>query len=117
MNARAYAGRRRPPQPRAQEAEVFRHRQRGAARARAAAGPARAVRALADNRRLWSAVIDLVRDPANALPVELRAAIVSVGLAVQREMEREQPNFDFLIAVNENIAAGLSGGPSMSTAA
>jgi flagellar biosynthesis regulator FlaF len=40
--------------------------------------------------------------------VELRASIVSVGLIVQREMDREAPDFDFLIAINENIAAGLS---------
>jgi flagellar biosynthesis regulator FlaF len=50
----------------------------------------------------------LVSDPENALPDTLRASIISVGLAVQREMQRDSPNFDFLIAVNENIAAGLS---------
>ena len=49
-----------------------------------------------------------MRDPANALPQSLRASIVSVGLAVQREMNRDAPDFDFLISVNENIAAGLS---------
>jgi hypothetical protein len=37
--------------------------------------------------------------------------MVSVGLAVQREMDRAAPDFDFLISVNENIAAGLSGAP------
>ena len=50
-----------------------------------------------------------MRDPLNALPQELRASIVSVGLAVQREMDRDAPDFDFLIAINENIAAGLVG--------
>ena len=49
-----------------------------------------------------------MRDPRNALPDELRASIVSVGLAVQREMDRVAPNFDFLISINENFAAGLS---------
>ena len=49
-----------------------------------------------------------MRDPLNALPQNLRASIVSVGLAVQREMDRDAPDFDFLIAINENIAAGLS---------
>ena len=52
------------------------------------AGPIPRVRALADNRRLWLTVADLMRDPENALPLELRASIVSVGLAVQREMDR-----------------------------
>jgi flagellar protein FlaF len=67
------------------------------------------VRALADNSRLWATVIDLMRDPENALPESLRASIVSVGIAVQREMQRDAPDFDFLIGVNEDIAAGLSG--------
>ena len=67
------------------------------------------VQAIADNRRLWTTLADLMRDPRNALPEDLRASIVSVGIAVQREMEREVPDFDFLIAINENIAAGLSG--------
>ena len=66
------------------------------------------VQAIADNRRLWLTVTDLMRDPLNTLPQDLRASIVSVGLAVQREMEVAVPDFDFLIAINENIAAGLS---------
>jgi flagellar biosynthesis regulator FlaF len=49
-----------------------------------------------------------MRDPLNSLPPDLRASIVSVGLAVQREMANDKPDFDFLIAINENIAAGLS---------
>ena len=68
------------------------------------------VQAIADNRRLW---LDRQRSDARsariALPQDLRASIVSVGLAVQREMDRDAPDFDFLIAINENIAAGLSG--------
>ncbi|GAN78219.1 flagellar biosynthesis regulator FlaF [Acidisphaera rubrifaciens] len=92
---------------REQEADVFR-RANGALRAcRGGDGLVRA-RALADNRRLWLLVSDLVIDPENALPIDLRAAIASVGRAVQREMQRPEPDFDFLIAVNENIAAGLS---------
>ena len=78
--------------------------------AEAADGMIRA-RALADNRQLWLTFTDLMRDPANALPVELRAAIVSVAMAVDREMDQEAPDFDFLIGINENIAAGLSGTP------
>lgn len=90
-----------------QEADVF-HRANGALRAARDSGRARQVRALADNRRLWDTVLGLVYDPASGLPLPLRAAIVSVGLSVQRELSREAPNFDFLIAVNENIAAGLA---------
>lgn len=93
---------------RQQEADIFHHAIGGLRTAREA-GPIDRVRALADNRRLWMAIVDLVRDPANVLPAELRASIASVGLAVHREMDRDQPDFDFLIAVNENIAAGLLG--------
>lgn len=90
---------------RQQEADVFRFAN---ARLRHAQGDADQARALADNKRLWSMVIDLMKDPTNALPVSLRASILSVGLTVQREMEKTDPNFDFLIGINEDIAAGLA---------
>lgn len=93
---------------REQEADVFR-RTVGALRLSRASDRIAQVRALADNRRLWIAVVDLVRDPQNALPPALRASIASIGLAVQREMDTESPDFDFLISINENIADGLSG--------
>jgi flagellar biosynthesis activator protein FlaF len=92
---------------REQEADVIRQ-VIGALRAAKSQGLIPQVRALADNRRLWTVVIDQLRDPANTLPDTLRASIISVGLAVQREMEKQNPDFDFLIGVNENIAAGLS---------
>ena len=44
----------------------------------------------------------------DALPPDLRASIVSVGIAVQREMTRDNPDLDFLISINDNIAAGLA---------
>jgi flagellar biosynthesis regulator FlaF len=93
-----------------QEADVFRQAVAGLRRARGAA-QIQQIRALADNRRLWMMVTDLMRDPTNALPEPLRASIISVGRSVQREMDLETPDFDFLIAINEDIAAGLSGQP------
>jgi flagellar biosynthesis regulator FlaF len=69
------------------------------------------VRALADNRRLWTTVSDLMRDGDNPLPAETRAGMVSIGLTVQREMDADEPNFDFLININKQIAEGLSGNP------
>ena len=104
----AYAAAATHRSQREQEADVFR-RANGALKSARDANVLQRVRAIADNRRLWMTVSDLVRDPSNALPAELRAGIVSVGLAVQREMDRDSPDFDFLIGVNENIAAGLSG--------
>ena len=91
---------------REQEADVFRHAT-GVLRLARDSDVLPRVRALADNRRLWLAVNNLMHDSRNALPQELRASIVSLGLAVQREMDHPSPDFDFLIAVNENIAAGL----------
>ena len=110
--ARAYQAASDRRSQRVQEADVFR-RAIGALKAARDAGPVQRVRALADNRRLWMAVTDLMRDPDNSLPITLRASILSVGLTVQRDMDSEQPDFDFLIDINENIAAGLSGQPLM----
>jgi flagellar protein FlaF len=93
-----------------QEADVFRQAIAALKGAKDAA-PLQQIRALTDNRRLWSTVGDLLRDPTNALPEPLRAAILSVGMTVQREMDQETPDFDFLISINETIAAGLSGQP------
>jgi flagellar biosynthesis regulator FlaF len=106
----AYRATNRFRSQREQEADVF--RTVTAALKTARSGSAiRQVRALADNRRLWTMVVDLMADPRNALPVPLRASILSVGMTVQREMDGDAPNFDFLISINENIAAGLAGQP------
>jgi flagellar biosynthesis activator protein FlaF len=91
-----------------QEADVFNHAT-AALKAAKDDRPIQKIRALADNRRLWTMVSDLLRDPGNALPEPLRASILSVGATVQREMDQEIPDFDFLISINENIAAGLAG--------
>ena len=105
--ARAYAASAGMRNLREQEAEVFRRANLALRRARAAGGPAR-TRALAELVQMWNIVTDLLSDPDNALPPELRAAIISVGMVVRREAQSDDPDFDFLIAVNENIAAGLS---------
>jgi len=105
--ARAYQTATTHRSQREQEADVFRHAI-GALKLARDAGPIPRLRALADNRRLWLTVTDLMHDPESGLPLDLRASIVSVGLAVQREMDREQPNFDFLIEINKTIAEGLS---------
>lgn len=105
--ARAYAASSAHRSLRDREADVFRQANAGLRRGLEGNTIARA-RAIADNARLWTAVIDLMRDPQNALPAALRASIVSVGLAVQREMQVEQPDLDFLIGINDDIAAGLA---------
>jgi flagellar biosynthesis regulator FlaF len=105
--ARAYAAASSRRSVREQEADVFRLVNAALRRGRDGGGVAR-VRALADTLRLWNTVLDLVGDPDNALSPDLRAAIISVGMTVQREARAEDPDFDFLISINENIAAGLS---------
>ncbi|WP_428488234.1 flagellar biosynthesis regulator FlaF [Rhodopila sp.] len=108
--SRAYESASRNRSQRDQEADVFRHATAVLKSARQATGIQR-VRALADNRRLWLTVNDLMRDPANALPEATRAGIVSISMSVQREMEQDAPDFGFLISINENFIAGLSGQP------
>jgi flagellar biosynthesis regulator FlaF len=108
--ARAYAAAASHRGLREQEADIFMRTNAALRRAHEGGRTLDRVRALADNDRLWTAVIDLLRDPENALPAQLKASMVSVGRTVQREMQRETPDLGFLIQVNENIAAGLSGG-------
>jgi flagellar protein FlaF len=106
--ARAYQAAADVRNLRQQEADVFR-RATGALRSSRNGRPLDRVRAIADNRRLWITVSNLMKDSSNVLPAELRAGIVSLGLAVEREMEKPSPNFDFLISINESIVDGLSG--------
>jgi flagellar biosynthesis regulator FlaF len=105
--ARAYAASAGLRNLREQEADVF-LRTNAILRQSRDRGAVPIARALADTGRLWGAVIDLLRDPQNALPGPLKASIVSVGLAVQREVQQPSPDIDFIIAVNADIAAGLA---------
>lgn len=93
---------------REQEADVF-HRVNAVLRGARTPDPLTRTKALADNQRLWTTVLDSMRHPLNGLPPKLRASIISVGLAVQRENESETPDIGFLIGINEQISAGLSG--------
>jgi flagellar biosynthesis regulator FlaF len=110
LASRAYAAASVNRTVRQQEADLFRL---VIARLQAAreSTPVARVRAMADHRRLWTAVTDLVRDPTNTLPTETRAGIISIGRTVQREMDADEPNLDFLIAINKHMAEGLSGNP------
>ncbi len=94
--------------PRRQEAELFRLVNAGLRKAKPSDSVATA-KALADNDLLWIVVMDLLRDPANALPLETRAAILSVGHAARREMVSPSPDLAFLAGLNEQIAIGLEG--------
>lgn len=65
-------------------------------------------RAIADNERLWITVMDIMRDPANQLPMPIRTGLLALGHTVRKEHARETPDLAFLIGINEQIALGLS---------
>jgi flagellar protein FlaF len=70
-----------------------------------------AIEALTFLRRLWSILLEDLASAANALPVELRAGLISIGIWVLREAERirleESDNFQGLIDINVMIHEGL----------
>lgn len=104
---RAYQMTRQAMNPREQEADVFR-RVTGALKAGLEQEGIVRARAIADNRRLWMALEASIRHPANQLPQQTKLAMLGVGRAVLREMENPRPDLDFLIEMNEQLAAGLS---------
>ena len=106
--ARAYQARSADRNLREQEADVFR-RATAALRHAQSGEEIDRVRAVADNRLLWSTLVILLKDPQNAMPAPLRGTIISVGMAVQRELDTDEPDLSFVIGINEQITAGLCG--------
>lgn len=103
--AQAAAAYRQTRTPKQAEAAVFAEANR---RLRAAGeAPLDRVRAVADNRRLWTVVLDMVLEPENRLPPALRGQIASVAHAVLRECDGAEPDLAFMIETNEQIAGGL----------
>ena len=103
---RAYQQTRQAMAPREQEADVFR-RVTGALKAALSDEGITRARAIADNRRLWIALEASIRHPANLLPKHTKVTMLNVGRAVLREMDTAEPDLDFLIEVNEQVAEGL----------
>ncbi len=63
------------------------------------------------NRRLWSTLATDCSDPGNALPVTLRAQIISLSLFVGRHSSaimRNEEDFEPLIEINRMIMQGLA---------
>lgn len=70
-------------------------------------------RALSTQYRLWHIFVTDLADADNALPAELRKQLIGLGQVVLREAEYRpgsEPDFDFLIEINETIMDGLRGG-------
>ncbi len=64
------------------------------------------------NRRVWSALAGDCATPANTLPIEVRAQIISLSLWVNRHTSavmRRTEEIEPLIEVNKIIMQGLSG--------
>jgi flagellar protein FlaF len=62
------------------------------------------------NRRLWSTLARDCSEPGNALPVEVRASIISLSLFVGRhssEVMRGEDNFETLIEINKIMMQAL----------
>jgi flagellar biosynthesis activator protein FlaF len=68
--------------------------------------------ALYSIRRLWTYFIEQLADPANTLPNELRAQLISIGLWILAEEDRirngQSNNLAGIADVSRTIAAGLT---------
>ncbi len=75
-------------------------------------GSIEAIEALSFLRQLWTALIEDLSDDENALPISLRASLISIGLWIRRESDLiesgQSENFDGLIEVNQMISDGLA---------
>lgn len=70
--------------------------------------------ALLNNRRLWTIFLTSVTNAANPLPKEIRENVANLGLFVIRhtilvEADPRSDRLSVLIAINRNVAAGLTG--------
>ena len=62
-------------------------------------------------KRLWTIFLDDLKDPANELPEQLRAGIISIGIWMMKEIERARTRATDdlmpMIEINELIRDGL----------
>jgi len=70
-----------------------------------------AIEAILFMNRVWTSLIEDLGHPENALPKELRANLISIGLWLLREGEEvrqgRSENFDGLIEISQIIRDGL----------
>ena len=78
---------------------------------RSGADSMQAIEALHFTSRLWSTLLEDLGSEDNALPSELRANLISIGLWVLRETEEvrqgRSSNFEGLIEVSQIIRDGI----------
>ncbi len=74
-------------------------------------GTREVVEALFYLRRLWAIFLDDLRNPDNELPEQLRAGIVSIGIWMNKEIDRvrsgQTGDLTPMIEINEIIRDGL----------
>jgi flagellar protein FlaF len=71
------------------------------------------------NRRVWTVLSDDCQSAGNGLPVQLRAAIISLGIWVGKHTSaviRRQEDIEPLIEVNRIIMQGLQPGTASASA-
>ena len=70
-----------------------------------------AIEAIFYLRRLWAIYLDDLRNPDNELPEQLRAGIVSIGIWMNKEIDRfrtgQTRDLTPIIEINEIIRDGL----------
>jgi flagellar protein FlaF len=75
-------------------------------------GSREVITALFQLRRLWGVFLDDLGSPENALPEALRAGIISIGIWVNREIDRIRSgatnDLTPLIEINQIIRDGLN---------
>jgi flagellar protein FlaF len=72
------------------------------------------------NRRVWSTLGTACADPANALPEQLRASIISLSIWVGKHTSaviRKREDIEALIEINRMVMQGLRGGGGQGQAA
>lgn len=78
----------------------------------AGTGTVEAVEALHFTSRLWSYLMEDLASDQNALPPELRAKLISIGIWILKRAEEirngERRDFQSLIDINRSILVGLS---------
>ncbi|MEJ1117753.1 flagellar biosynthesis regulator FlaF [Phyllobacterium sp. CCNWLW109] len=61
--------------------------------------------------RLWMIVMEDLGDPANQLPQELRASLISIGIFILKELEairqERSVNYDSIIDITKTIRDGI----------
>jgi len=71
----------------------------------------RGIEAVQFTSRLWMLVLEDLGSPANGLPPELRASLISIGIFILKELEairqERSSDYDSIIEITRTIRDGL----------